>query len=227
MAGLRSIRSEIKCLTIIVSLFFIMLTISPAGAEDNKITYGSACKFGAGIISAYMIHEAGHFLVAGATGTHLHWEVGSYNQPLGYTESADSDDKGVAVNSAGLIFQLIGSEVILYSDKIDKNDAFVRGMMAWNIINPILYSLDYWFIRRTNQQQSNKYRGDIEGVEYYSNKRTANIFAFSVAALASFQGYRYLKTQDWAPEWIKGETHTVNFAPMPSGGFALMYEYRF
>lgn len=210
-----------------MSLLFIMVTIAPAGAEDNKITCGSACKFGAGIISAYMIHEAGHFLAGLATDTHLDWEIGTYNQPLGYTESADSDDKGLAVNSAGLIFQLIGSEVILYSDKIDKNDDFVRGMMAWNIINPILYSLDYWFIRRTNQHQSNKYRGDIEGVEYYSNRRTANIYAFSIAALASFQGYRYLKTQRWAPEWIKGEAHTVNFTPMPSGGFALMYEYRF
>jgi hypothetical protein len=227
MAGLRSMLIKIRYLMIIMSFFFIMLTIAPAGAEDNKITYGSACKFGAGLISAYMIHEAGHFLAAVATDTHLDWEIGSYNQPLGYTESADSNDKGLAVNSAGLIFQLIGSEVILYSDEIDKNDDFVRGMMAWNIINPILYSLDYWFIRRTNQQQSNKYRGDIEGVEYYSNRRTANIYAFSIAALASFQGYRYLKTQDWAPEWIKGETHTVNFAPMPSGGFALMYEYRF
>lgn len=227
MASLRNIRSEIKYLTIIMSLFLTVLTISPAEAEDNKITYSSACKFGAGIISAYMIHEAGHFLAAGATGTHLHWEVGSYNQPLGYTESADSDDKGLAVNSAGLVFQLIGSEVILYSDKIDKNDAFVRGMMAWNIFNPILYSLDYWFIRRTNQQQTNKYRGDIEGVEYYSNRRTANIYAFSIAALASYQGYRYLKTQDWAPEWVKGKTHTINFAPMPSGGFALLYEYQF
>jgi hypothetical protein len=195
----------------VVTLFLFPLL--PTHAADSSSTALSVFKFTSGVIAAYAIHETGHFLVAEATGTDLNWKVGSYNQPLGYTESGTSDTKGVAVNSAGLTSQIAGSEVVLQCDSIDKNNDFVRGMLAWNIVNPIIYSLDYWFIRRTNRDERNKYRGDIEGIEYYSNRHTANMFAFSITAIAAFQGWRFLKTQTWAPEWVQEETHALNFAP--------------
>jgi hypothetical protein len=31
-------------------------------------------------------------------------------------------------------------------------------MMAWNVVNPILYSLDYWVLYRTNKKNGNFYR---------------------------------------------------------------------
>jgi hypothetical protein len=220
-------KKSVKPLLILLILIITPFFIASARAEDHGINYHAVFKFTAGIASAYMIHEAGHFIVAEATGTDLDWEIGSYNQPIGYTESDTSDSAGVAVNSAGLISQGITSEVILQVDAIDKNGGYVRGIMAWNILNPIMYSLDYWFFRRTNRTVTNRYRGDIEGVEYYSNRRTANVFAFSLAAITAFQGYRFLKTQTWAPDWAKGETHTVNLAPISSGGYAMLYQYRF
>ena len=91
----------------------------------------------------------------------MEWEVGNYNQPIAFTENASSDTKGLAVNSAGLIAQAIGSEIILRSDRIDKKNSFVRGMMAWNILNPILYALDYWFIGISNKKNGNFYQGDL------------------------------------------------------------------
>ena len=108
--------------------------------------------------------------------------------------------QGFAVYSAGLIAQVATAEIILDVDRIDKNDAFVRGMMAWNIVNPILYALDYWVIRRSNKENDGTFQGDIEGVEHYSGEAAANTFAASMAAIAVFQGYRFLKTQDWAPD---------------------------
>ena len=53
-------------------------------------------------------------------------------------QSRDTNSKEVAINSAGLISQAAGAEIILPVDKMDKNDAFVRGMMNWNIVNLIL-----------------------------------------------------------------------------------------
>jgi len=209
-------------------LFFLMVfNVNQAFGEDDSIRLSSLIKFSGGIISGFLIHEGAHLLVAGVTGTDMDWEVGDYNQPIGFTEHADSDAKGLAVNSAGLVAQAIGAEVVLQVDGIDKNDSYVRGMMAWNIINPILYALDYWLIRHTNRENNNSYQGDLEGIEFYSNKTAANVFAASIAGIAVFQGYRFLKTQTWAPEWIKNETHIIAFAPLPSGGFRMNYTISF
>ena len=198
-----------------------------ASAAEGDITYISVLKFSAGIITAFTIHEGAHALVAELTDTDMDWEIGNYNQPIAFTEHASSDANGAGINSAGLLSQTIGSEIILQTDRIDKNDDFARGMMAWNILNPISYALDYWYIRRTNQRNGNSYQGDIEGVEYYTNERTASGFALSMAAIAAFQGYRFLTTQSWAPNWLKGKSHNVNFGALPSGDLAITYKLDF
>jgi hypothetical protein len=210
-----------------MALSVIVLSMTSAGAAEDGTPWSAPLKFTAGMVTAFMIHEGAHALVAEVTGTEMDWEIGNYNQPLAFTEHADSERKGAAVHSAGLISQAIGSEIILHTEGIDKNDDFVRGMMAWNVVNPILYALDYWFFRISNQGNGTNYQGDIEGVEHYTDERTANGFALSMAAIASYQGYRFLKTQSWAPEWIKGESHTLSFAPHPSGGLLIAYRFSF
>ncbi len=200
---------------------------NPVMSGEDDLTYVSVLKYSGGILAAALIHEGSHALVAGVTGTHMNWETGTYNQPIGFTEKAGSDAKGVALYSSGLLSQIIGSEIILQGDKIDKNDAFVRGMMTWNILNPILYSLDYWVFRNSNKSNGNSYQGDLEGIEHYSNRATANGFALSVSAIAVFEGYRFLKTQTWAPDWLKEEKHKISLAPLPSGGFLLGYRFSF
>jgi len=174
-----------------------------------------------------LMHEGAHALVAAATNTHMSWKPGNYNQPIGFTEDVDSDAEGVALYSAGLLTQLGASEVILQVDKINKNDAFVRGMMAWNVLNPILYSLDYWVFRIANKNGGPSYQGDLQGIEHFSSEATAQGFAIGITAIAAFQGYRFLKTQDWAPEWLKGTPDNVTLAPMRSGGAFLAWHYRF
>jgi hypothetical protein len=202
----------------------LLLTVCPinsAFCDESQITIGSLFKFAGGAVSAFMIHEGAHFIVGEITHTDLGWEIGNYNQPLAFTENAKSDSDGLAVYSAGLTAQVVASEIILDVDKINKNDAFVRGMMAWNIVNPILYALDYWFIHISNDKNGSTFQGDIQGIEHYSSERTANIFAGSMVALATFQGYRFLKTQSWAPEWVRDKTQNLHFANTPDGGFLL------
>ena len=126
------------------------------------------------------------------TGTDIDREVGNYNQPIGFTEKAENDTDGIIVNSAGLVSQAIGSEIILQVDRIDKNGNFVRGMMTWNILNPIFYALDYWFIHISNDSTGDGgYQGDIKGIEHYSSQKSANVFAASMVAIAGIQGYRF------------------------------------
>ncbi|MGD8787664.1 MAG: hypothetical protein PVJ60_09590 [Phycisphaerales bacterium] len=218
---------RIKYILILILLVLIPFKVSCAIASEGGVRCSSVLKFSVGVVAAFSIHEGAHALVAELTDTHMDWELGNYNQPLGFTEHASNDTKGAAINSAGLLSQAIGSEIILQVDSIDKNDDFVRGMMAWNIVNPILYALDYWFLHISNQENGSGYQGDIQGIEHYANEPTAHAFALSMAAIAAFQGYRFLKTQSWAPDWLKGETHTLHFAPEPSGGFSITYRFTF
>jgi len=186
--------------------------------ESNML---SLMKFGTGMITAYALHETGHALAASLTGTDIDWGVGTYNQPLGFRDYAENDTAGMILHASGLVTQVFSSEVILQAESIDKNDSFVRGMMAWNIINPILYALDYWVIRRSNKEDGNTYQGDLEGFENYSNEATANIFAAAMAGLAAYQGYRYVKTQTWAPSWMKQERVDLTYRLREDRGFEL------
>jgi hypothetical protein len=213
-----------------VMIFTIfMLSANPGWCEYKSLSdrMASMLKYSAGVFSAFMIHEGAHFVAAEATGTTIDWELGNYNQPLAYTEEAGSDTDGLILNSAGLVAQALGSEIILQVDSIDKNDDFVRGMMHWNILNPIFYALDYWFINITNDETKDGYQGDIQGIEHYSDEKTANMFAASMVAIAGIQGYRFLKTQDWAPDWLKDEAHNLSFAPVQSGGYSFSYTINF
>jgi hypothetical protein len=196
-------------------------------AQEKQMDGVAVAGFAGGLATAFLIHEAAHALAAGMTDTSMDWDIGNYNQPIGFTENADSDFDGFVVNASGLLVQVAGSEIILRTEKIDKNTAFVRGMMTWNILNPILYALDYWVFRISNDEEEGSYKGDLEGIEHYSNERTAHGFALSIAAIAGWQGYRFLKTQPWAPEWIKGETHNLGIAPLRSGGVMMAYRYNF
>jgi hypothetical protein len=219
-----------KALPAIIGFAAILLNGNPAYCQDENLSaqLGEFLKFSAGVVSAFMIHEGAHYLAAEMTGTDMDWELGNYNQPIGFTEQASNDTDGAIVNSAGLVSQVIGSEIILQVDRIDKNDNFVRGMMTWNILNPVFYALDYWFIHITNDSTGEGgYQGDIKGIEHYSSEKSAGVFAASMVAIAGIQGYRFLKTQDWAPDWLTNEAHSLSFAPVESGGCLFSYTIRF
>ncbi|MCP4372740.1 MAG: hypothetical protein GY797_32220 [Deltaproteobacteria bacterium] len=225
---MHKILERIKLFIGLIGLLIISFPITPAYAFESNITLKSTAKFFGGILAAHCVHEGAHALVAEAYDVKLDWETGTYNQPIAFTEHADSDSEGLGINSAGLLAQVLGSETILQIDRIDKNDAFVRGMMAWNIINPILYAADYWFIQKTNQKTSNGgYQGDIQGIEYYSNESKANTFSICMVAAAAFQGYRFIKTQSWAPNWMMNKSYSLNFNLQRDGGFLFTFTFKF
>jgi hypothetical protein len=219
---------RLKQLFFAVAISVFMINPKFVEAAEDELTLRSVTKFAAGILSGALIHEASHAAVAGLTGIPLNWEGGNYNQPLAFTAYTDNNAKGLAIFSAGLIAQPVGTEIILRVDRIDKNDSFVRGMMTWNILNPIMYSLDYWFFHLTNKSTgATTFQGDLQGVEYYSNKTTADGFSLFITAIAVYQGYRFLQTQSWAPDWLKGKSQKLHLAPLPPGGLMLTYKFDF
>ncbi|MGB9700736.1 MAG: hypothetical protein ACPL5I_15280 [Thermodesulfobacteriota bacterium] len=175
-----------KKLILAMTIFCILSKTAGANSQENYLAY-SFLKFSGGVIAGALIHEGAHAFVAGLTDTRMSWKIGTYNQPIGFTEEVKNKDKGVAVYSAGLLSQIIGAEVILQADKIDKNDSFIRGLMAWNVLNAVFYSLDYWVFKITNKGNGYNYQGDLKGIEHYSNEALAQGFAISIAALATYQ----------------------------------------
>ncbi len=200
----------------------------PATAGQGPSYPLKILKFAAGVISAYGLHESGHALAARLTNTDLEWGVGTYNQPLGFREKADSDFKGGLIHSAGLVTQTICSEVILRDETIDRNGSFVRGMMFWNVFNPLIYALDYWLIGSTNKVEQGYYQGDIGGIEHYWGSAAANLFAASVAGLAICQGYRFLRLKDRTPGRTgKSFWPRLGLLPSRDGGVILRLEIQF
>ena len=211
----------------LVTIFILWALTPPASAGEEMINFGSVFKFFSGVASGYFLHESAHLIAAEAHDIHLDWQSGANNQLIGFTEAADTNDQGLAINSAGMFSQVISSELILQSDLIDKNDDFVRGIMAWNVFNAIFYSLDYWFLGITNKNSGQFYQGDIQGIETYTDERTANMFALSMAAVAAVQGIRFMQTQSWAPDWLQSDNIHFDFVPYKNNGFALTYNISF
>jgi len=215
-----------------LALLLMLRSCWPAVAAESEITdtthgWGkTALDLGAGVLAAYAIHEGAHWAAAGLTGTDLHWESGTYNQPLGFTEDADRDSDGAVLHGAGLVGQALCGEVILAMDGIDKTSNFVRGIMLWNVVNPVIYAVDYWFLHSSNRIDEDGYQGDLAGVEHYAGEDAANTFAAATAALALWQGYRFWRAQDKAPTTASGNIQ-LGIVPTSKGGamFSLKLDF--
>lgn len=197
---------------LVVIAVMLISSSSPAYAG----TFAEIVKFAGGVTTALLIHEGGHAAAAALTGTDLDWHIDKTGMHCSKREPVH-DDTGLAISAAGLITQAIAGELILRSD-VDKDDNFWRGMMFWNIWRPIHYALDYWIFHDTNKIGDWGYQGDIAGIEYCSSKSIANGFSVAICAIAASQGYRFIKTQSWAPAWIRESPVEVAAYPVRSGG---------
>jgi hypothetical protein len=164
----------------------------------------------AGVTTAYGIHETGHQVASMATDTPIDWDN------MEYTISPKRRTDGAIICASGLTAQQLSSEVIIRGGW--KND-FTNGMMLWNTINPIAYSLGYWLSYGINYETSDGgFHGDISGIEHYSNDTTANLFSAAMIGLSVLNAYRY-----W---WADKEPVNVGLIPV-SGGAGIFYSRRF
>lgn len=208
---------------LLTSCFSIFTSASAKEANENQFSY---LKFTGGLLTAYAVHEAAHIIAGAATNTNMSWAPGTYNQPIGFNERAESNERGLIINASGLLAQTAASETILRMDGIDKNSDFIRGVMTWNILNPIIYALDYWLIGKSNIEKGESYQGDLKGTEHYADEPTANAYAAAIAAITLSQTARYIKTQEWAKKWMKSERHNVT-PTLLTEGIGIAYKYDF
>ena len=204
-----------KLLTI---LLVIILLSTNTYAFDLNLK--DTAHFIGGAVSAYMIHEGGHYLAAEITDTDIDARWFEGNQIVLLYMEPESRKEGAYICSAGLITQAICSEMIL-DMKASRDNAFIHGMMFWNILNPIMYAADYWWIHRSHYIDERGFQGDLHGVEYYSDKKTANVFAGTMVLLAIWHGYRFYSEEDIMFK-------NFNIAPINvKHGAGLQFTYKF
>lgn len=94
-------------------------------------------KFALGVGSGYVIHEASHQIVAEVNGTPFKWQNGFGSTWV--TSNKTSDRERYELGSAGLVSQVLSTEIILNTKKIPKDNDYVIGMLTFNIVNALLY----------------------------------------------------------------------------------------
>ena len=203
---------------LLIGLVIEFITIGMYQFACAESTLSKTLKITSGVVSAYALHEAGHWVAAELTGTDMDWSSGTYNQPIAFTEYSENNYDGTLINAAGLTTQLLSSEIIL---QLDAHNSYLDGMMLWNLINPIMYSIDYWLLHRTNKISDDNYQGDIAGIEFYNDRQTANIFAIGVAAIAAWQGYRYFCHD------VDDDGIMMNFVAHGRNGFLMTFGFEF
>lgn len=94
-------------------------------------------KFALGVGSGYVIHEAAHQAVAEVNGTPFKWQNGFGSTWV--TSNKTSDSERYELASAGLVSQVLSTEIILNTKDIPKDNEYVIGLLTFNVLNALLY----------------------------------------------------------------------------------------
>lgn len=129
-----------------VAVFFgIVSSVFAENAENNysasdarwKIA-GKAAGFAVGFMSGFGFHELGHQAVASTHGVKMDWHWNNGNPE--WWAHADGN-KLRDVSLGGFAAQIVSTEVILNAPQIPKDNSFVVGWLAYNVINAIAYPI--------------------------------------------------------------------------------------
>ena len=110
---------------------FIVLTVSP-----SKALAFDYLKFALGIGSGYVIHEVAHQAVAEINDTPFRWKNGFGSRWITSNSASNREKRELA--SAGLGSQVLSTEIIL-NTKIPKENEYVIGILAFNVVNALMY----------------------------------------------------------------------------------------
>ena len=115
----------------------------------------------AGCVTAIIVHELAHLVVAASVGLNLRWPSGGFEGPLIPLWRLEGDvtpGNIQAVASAGFIASALTTETLLLLPQVPKDNLFVVGLLLTSIMNNLLYPItdlalggygDYEILRET------------------------------------------------------------------------------
>jgi len=180
--------------TIVLVVIAVLVSVSLCWADEitkEQITEAridvakKVVGFGAGFVAGGAFHELSHAVVAKIEDVHMEWG--------GFTPrwTAYTNDSGKLRNIAfaGFGGEILSSEIILGVPAIPKDNAFVLGWLAWDILDPILYTLQ-------DSLQKGGY-GDIETLR--NNGVNTDLMKVGLIAHALVTAYRLYKDPKFVP----------------------------
>lgn len=139
--------------------------------EKEPLTDTEIVQIGAGIISSFIIHEAGHYLTAKARGDDLDYSVGSFTQASCVTiDNPDCNMKPVALGGFGL--QMITSHAILSTKTQSK---YWRSIVIGNTIHSLAYII--------RNELSDRGTGDFSFFDREEQRRLEGILIINALAV--------------------------------------------
>lgn len=170
-------------------------------SEAFTISFSKVLKFGAGLASAFIVHEGTHMIVAEVEGRNLHWRLKD-----GWHPSFEYKGEGHnSIQMAGLFGNAISSEAIRTIPK-EKRGAYWNGFLVGNIVEEMTYPIRGNFLRD---------KGDFECLSKRNRVVWGSIF-FLHGAITAYQVYKddHLNLRTW-----------VGFSEVgtPMGGFKIIW----
>lgn len=110
--------------------------------ESNAARWSLVKKTGGllgGLGTGYLCHAAGHQLMASVEGVDMSWRFKGVN--LSWSANTNSKTKLRDIALGGFGAQVVSTEIMLATDKIPKDNAFVLGWLGFNIFNSVRYVL--------------------------------------------------------------------------------------
>lgn len=142
---------------LIISFFLVLIQGSARGAEERP-SYADACSFGESAVTHFTgtagclilgwlvgfgAHEGGHYLVSGGEiefkGSWMSRNEGRVGPVWTCSECSHGQIQTIAL--AGFTEQIISTELLLGFKNIPREHPLIVGFLAWNIINPIAYTI--------------------------------------------------------------------------------------
>lgn len=192
-----------------MKIFLIVVAIATTTFLAAQPTWAQTAKeitlFAAGLGAGFINHELlGHQFVASLHGGRMEWRLqdGSWR----YYDSNKSHLRDVALG--GTAAEMISSEIILRSERVPKDNAFILGWLVWNIANPLLY------VARHELDIGSRENNDLAAVEKTAGRTTLRIVEGVKISHAIFTAYRMWKS----PDDKKKEPPRLNYYVIPSAG---------
>lgn len=180
-----------ECLVISVMLVSLFWTAQGDAWEELKpkgfkLSISKMLRFGGGLLTGFVIHEAGHVIAMEAKGRDWRWE-GSGSLHFRYEGESDT-----CIQMAGLMAGALSSEAILLIPR-EKREAYLNGVLMFNVLNGFCYPV----FRHTG--------GDFKSLSHGERWTWGSIFV-AHSLLTSYRIYRagHLNFRTWVGATEKG-----------------------
>lgn len=120
----------------VIAVVFLFSSTTFAEGEFWNLTK-KATSFLAGVGTGYVIHEAGHHVMANELGEDISWSQQNKGICWWVEDSSSSNLRKIAL--AGFGADVLGSNIIMGTKRIPKDNSYVLGILAFELINPLLY----------------------------------------------------------------------------------------